>query len=324
MPRSLQDVLFTFDGICYSRLRVLSWWAGLVEHNKLAGDAGQLIARGLVEDCSSTPFLLNATGIETFDDHALWHVREALRGRNAPFILVRPDAEKTLLEKVLGPATWIQVDNSAFGIWGGSVSASDLVRWTTAADAFEAAKFTEWVKDCFIPGERRLQSTPFRASGVLDARNIIRRPERFIWASALLAERVQQVIVTAQLGFSRPFRLLAVSLRGSALAVGAALMSGYQSELHVVDHLGPKYRVLEEHTLYPESFSGEYILISDFVVGGGELRSAMTYAHDRGAVLTHAVTLGRSLGENDYFESVTVSALTDIRDAVPDMRFYFP
>jgi hypothetical protein len=324
MPRSLQDVLFTFDGICYSRLRVLSWWAGLVEHNKLAGDAGQLIARGLVEDCSSSPFLLNATGIETFDDYALAHVREALRGRSAPFILVHPDAEKTLLEKVLGPATWIQIGESAAGIWGGSVSESDLLRWTAAAEAFEKVKFREWVNDCFVPGEKRLQSTPFRASGVLDARKLIRHPARFVWASALLAEKIQEVIVNAQLGYSRPFRLLAVSLRGSALAVGAALMSGYQSELHVVDHLGPKYRVLEEHTLYPESFSGDYILVSDFVVGGGELRSAMTYAHDRGAVLTHAIALGRSLGEADYFESVTVSALTDIREAVPELRFFFP
>ena len=57
--------------------------------------------------------------------------------------------------------------------------------------------------------------------------------------------------------------------RGCPFAAALAFMKGEPLDLEIVDHMGPKLAILEEHHLNRVRRNLDYIYVGDFVVGGG-------------------------------------------------------
>jgi hypothetical protein len=170
----------------------------------------------------------------------------------------------------------------------------------------------------FLDGDRRLASTPILASGILNARLLISDPARFIWISLSMAQKLDQLYQDQR---PRDPCLLAVSLRGSALAAAIKILAVDDIPLVVVDHMGPKHKILEEHSLGVSTHRFNYILVADFVVGGTEMKIAQAYANLRGCTLIHTIAIGCLLHPQDYASPAGITTLVQIRECCPEARF---
>jgi hypothetical protein len=159
------------------------------------------------------------------------------------------------------------------------------------------------------------------ATGVLNARALIANPVTFVWISLLLTDLFQQVIEEAK---PKTNRILAVSLRGSPFAAAIRILANrFSPSLEIIDHIGPKHELLEEHVGQNEMQGGEYILVSDFVIGGTEIKIARAYAMAKGAILKNAITIGSYLSGPEYGDAVRLQSLVDISSVVPKLEYKF-
>jgi hypothetical protein len=224
------------------------------------------------------------------------------------------------LKRMLGKA------NSEYTLEGNpggtaTVFGADLDKNRTAALRDEAAdleqvRLRKFVADCFHPHldnnqkpvMQRMESTLLWANGVFDARVLISNPSTFTWVCLAMADQLDGLLARENVP-PGPKRLLSVSLRGSPFAAAASLISQAQLPVEIVDHMGPKHRILEEHRLERLGEQAQYIFFGDFVVGGTELKVAMTYAHTRECSLNHAVVIGALKEPKDYFASSGIEVL---------------
>jgi hypothetical protein len=298
------------------------------------------------------PLLVNAGGVAVFYDHALDALARWLTRPTRPIIFYNTD-EQSLVD-ALGSydarATHQGVTAFIYGL--SNASLSPLAAHIEDAPTLEKEHVEKCVREAFylFPKPRRLASTPLMANGTFDARLVIADRGPFCWISLNLADRLEDYLndrwsdvlahnsdeaseFNSDRGLSesgevqRPMiqlpRLLAVSLRGSPMAAAVGILSEMEDRLEVVDHVGPKHRILEEHSLRGDSFRGAFILIADFIVGGTELKIARNYAHHRGGVLCHVVTIGTVLPTEDYMTDVSISRLVDLTKVCPEVRYSF-
>lgn len=309
----------------YGRLQGLVWAAngtffpGLVQRN-----AGELVAALLRTEKDGKPLILNCHGIQDIDDHALGPLNDALEATHRQLIFTEAAAIEPLLAKYL---TVSRNANSSDGrctvqFAHSLLSGEQVEELTVCTAALENKEAKRVVKESFAPfagGLERLSSTPILASGVFNARRIITNPQSFIWISLLLSERLEQILKRQIEQTPAPVRLLAVSLRASPFA--AALGALKALPIEIVDHLGPKHKILEEYTLRTRDARVSYIFVGDFVIGGSELRVAQAYAQATGCSLDYALVIGTLLDPSLYSLGENLVRLVDLKQVAPEARY---
>ncbi|HVG06067.1 MAG TPA: hypothetical protein VNM67_00010 [Thermoanaerobaculia bacterium] len=195
-----------------------------------------------------------------------------------------------------------------------------------------------WVGGCFRPWNelRRLPSTPLLSNGYFDSRRILAEPNRFQWTCVALRDIVNSMLpgyeasegnkVDMQDIFLRSnVSLLAVSLRASAFAAGVAGLLGdyFVRTLSVVDHAGPRKRIFDRAMLDEISDGRNFILVSDFIIGGSELRAAEVLAEYRGGQILGAVCLGTALPPEEYNSLCAIESLALLPSCVKEFKCTF-
>lgn len=324
----------------YTRLKALAWVANeTVLPSVLQADAGKALSHLFDHVERDKPLVINCHGINVIDDHALDSIRGALKAHRRPLVLVYAEQLKPQFDDALGIYDFYSVGSVRVMVPGDArIERAAAEHIIEQFPDLEHKSVIKYVGDCFRPfpdGKmHRMASTPLLASGVFDARPLISDPERFVWVSMLMADRLEKYLdagLDSAVGSLDPtatdkpksFRLLAVSLRGSPMAAAVGLLTGRQHSIEIVDHMGPKYRILEEHSLRLSSGNEDYIYVGDFVVGGTELRIAQAYARSKGAMLRHALVIGCRLDPEEYQLDMGVSCIVKLEECCPKAKFQF-
>lgn len=124
---------------------------------------------------------------------------------------------------------------------------------------------------------------------------------------------------------SRTRALFAVSLRASALASGIALLLGdmYVRTLSVIDSTGPRRTVRPPAAFRDWAQHTDFVLVSDFIVGGSELRAAETFAHMHGGRLLAAASIGTALPGAEYNSECSIDSLCSLSSVTEKFKCTF-
>jgi len=310
----------------YLRLQALTWSANRAYlPSCIQANAGKALAALLDEAVTDRRCIVNAAGISSVEDHALEAVRAALKGRRTEVIFLNARGIEHDLRTALGEPAVIMPHDGGVYVYGRDHRdhQASVKGWIEKAASLEMDELTSRVADCFVkhPEPKRMASTPVLATGVFDARSLIKERGSFVSASLLLADALSRWIEEGKPG---AFRLLAVSLRSSPLAAALSLLCVSDEGVEIADHFGPKHKILEEYSLRPESFRGEYVFVGDFIIGGTEMKIASAYARSKGSRLTHALAVGSLLNAKDYGVPFNISSLVNLQRACPEASFTFP
>jgi len=175
----------------------------------------------------------------------------------------------------------------------------------------------------FSNGKVRLRSTPVIVPGVFDAAQMISTPRTYMAVtehlSERLGERLREDIEKPQGGASgREVRLLAMSRPGAALAVGIDHLTPGLDGVDVVDRRRFQQDVIDEHIQdESDSVHRAYIFVSDFALGGTELKLGEAFARYRGALMPYALFIGTALRPEDYSPTIEVLSLASLTEVDP-------
>jgi len=328
------------SGFSYARVMGLVWASpyGLLFPTKINAEAGGLLAELVTQQRKGKPLVLNCHGLSAIDNHAVSSLRDALSTPGAEVLFTDASGLETSLETMLGRSaasfplpvgdmTQSSVvrreGNERILVYGGGPTDQSAVQeLTRQAHDLEREEVNRLVRQCYRRVDRRMHSTPLKASGIFNARSLISDPRSFMWVSLLLGDLLEQALKKRQL---RRYRVLAVSLRGSPFAASVALIHARRRfEVEIIDHLGPKHKILEEYTLRKEPQCPDYVYVADFIVGGTELKIASTYAHTKGARVAHALAIGSALEPDAYStDEMQISCLLNLRKCVPELELAF-
>lgn len=316
----------------YTRLKAIIWCesgtAYITQVEAAAGRALAAILHGLIRDGNTKPLVINCRGVLTIDDRALDAIKAMIADLSFPVVFCSVNyAVASRLAAELGPPiTRDDTGDDCYAVFAGVARKSD--EWQEMLSSIKDAEDLEvatFIRDCYQAheggGKMRVSSTPLKSSGVLNARKIIAKSHSFVWACLKMADIVDELIRSSHFRQSQG-RLLAVSLRASPFAAAIAfLLTGRPFEVEIVDHLGPHHAVLEEDYLRPSGGALRYVFIGDFILGGTELKIAQYYARTKGAILEHAIALGRLLPRKAYGPRVDVRTLVSIPECCPEAEF---
>lgn len=162
---------------------------------------------------------------------------------------------------------------------------------------------------------RRLPSTPLLASGFFDSRLILRDSNSYAWTcvamSDLLAGYLEKAVDATTPSPLRRTALLAVSPRAGTLAAGIAMLLGetYLRTLTMVAATGPLKTIREPVMFRDRADHTSFIFITDFIVGGSELRSAEILAQLYGGRVVAAVSMATALSPDEYGSESNILSL---------------
>lgn len=320
----------------YSRLTAIAWQANLLLQPSVFTAAAGSRLRQIIDGWhTDLPVILNCSGISTIEDHALGEIKNYLDATDRCIAFVVQDGNEQLFREIdselkKASISTESIDGSQVLLYGKNRNIASSLKSCLDTLVVDTAKMefkfvSDAVAGCYKPNKdnmlERLESTPLLATGVLNARALIADPVKFVWISLLLTDLFQQVIEEAT---PKTNRILAVSLRGSPFAAAIRILAHrFSPSLEIIDHIGPKHELLEEHVGKNEMHGGEYVLVSDFVIGGTEIKIARAYAMAHGATLKNAITIGSYLRGSEYGDAVRLQSLVDISRIVPKLKYKF-
>lgn len=324
------DTFLDHTDFVYSRMVGIAWNANrLLQPTVLTADAGGALLECAKNKRPEVPVVLNCKGISTIEDHALSGFEDYLKSTGRQAIVLIPASQDQLGKEVDSELGEVFTQKYRIGathahVYGKSDrTACQIETIIEQSKQLEQSYVSAVIKESYRAFDQpeRLESTPLIASGVLNARSLISDPKKFIWISLLLADAFQAVVNEAK---PRTIRILAVSLRGSPFAAAVRVLSDTLSPtLEIVDHIGPRHEVLEDHRFVCDFTGGEYVLVGDFVIGGTEIKIARAYALAKGATLNNAIAIGSFLEPSAYSQTVTLRSLVQLSTVVPELKYEF-
>lgn len=319
----------------YTRLLAITWHANILAPSTLTLTAGHKLRECISADTSSKPVILNCVGISAIEDYALDAIRSYLieESRCITFLVEETNADAIRkIEKELKniPIKHEKSQKYQLLICGkpelthsGKIELDNLANIIGKIEyEYVAHQVNKSFEPYNPPQRKRLHSTPLIADGEFNARNIITNPKAFIWISLLLTEKFLEAVEQDK---PKTNRLLAVSLRGSPFAAAIRILAAnYCPSLEIIDHIGPKHELLEGHISRDSMRGEEYILVSDFVIGGTEIKVAKTFAIAHGARLKAAISIGAYLpGDRAYDTTIRLHSVVRLGDAKKDLAYEF-
>jgi hypothetical protein len=316
--------------LIYVNLRLLSWrTTGLLTLDGLRNPSGRILKDLAIKNLN-VPILIDCSGVTDIIDHSLEGLKECIATKKTPIIFTNCYSRlaKQIREHIRKPETDFKVgfleNEVCHGYCTENIDVKSLVDSVPLIlEEFIKLKVAE--SFTFYPEKRILSSTPITTNGFFNARALISSPSTFMWISIALADSLKKSIDYGELReqTSKGLRILGVTLRGSPFAAAVAALTGLSSCIEIVDHMGPRHRIIEEHNLRDKYFSGNYVMVGDFIVGATELKIARTYAQMRGGQLVHAEFIGSALNPTSYGIDPRIYSLTNLTQCVPDARYEF-
>ena len=300
----------------YLRLQYLIWRCnGLQFPNKLQANAGQVLA-DIIDNGNDMPLIINCSKVTSVANYSLETVIQKIHSskRKVFFLYSSGIGEelRNLLKEFNSIAvksysnTYFENNNEAETEYIVANSTDNVIELCKSATDDEIKRVKGFLSKCFTNEGKffRLKSTPILTNGVFNARKIISKPHMFMQTCLLLNEKASYVINN-----SKPFkfRIISVSLRASAFAGVIGQLNKIFVE--IVDHMGPKYKLLENSKLSFDEQDFEYLFIGDFLIGGTEMKIANTYAHFKGSIIKDAIFLASLLDPKDYESDINISTL---------------
>jgi hypothetical protein len=330
-----RNLILSHPEFIYTRMQGLVWIANEgLGPNFVQPSASESLCR-IVRECSpERPLLVNFRGIVDIGNYALASLQRTLRAIPRTLVVINGTHLHTRLIAELGDPTaaYSHSDTIVFGGLLESPTAGDLVAKSLV---LEQDYVKQIVYKSFKKREKPdlLHSTPLTANGSLDARRIVSAREHFIWLSLLLADRLECDLERLEgaadaLGAQAkglPSSILAVSLRACPFAAAVGLLSPRNLEVVIVDHMGPKYELLEDYYFSSMPTDVNFVYVGDFLLGGTELKTAQLYARSRHCRVSHALVIGCWLRKEAYERNARVSvlSLSDLRTCRPDATIEF-
>ena len=316
------------ENLVYARMKGIVWCAeGLKYPNMIRPLAGKELACLVKEKKPDDAFVVNCQGVVDIDDHALDAVKKALDETSREVIFINAKPIETYLNNYLGPpiASYHSSPEECTIVYsrGQSINAKKAERLSKRALDLERKHLGKLVKGCFVPnanGWERMSSTPLLATGIFNARSLITDPSAFVKICLVMAEEVEKVVQK-----KKPLsgRLFAVSLRGSPFASAVYLLNDRELEIEIVDHMGPRHKILEEYSLAIGTRAENYICVGDFIIGGTQLKIAQMYVHSKACSLDYAVVIGCALDPEDYHIPMKIVPIVDLSKCCPMAMFKF-
>lgn len=313
----------------YARMKGLTWVGNRGQGPQIVqNNSGLLLKQLYLESEITKPLLVNFQGITRISEYSLDDLQNAITKSKRPLIVTGGNHLRSRLVAELGD---LSSDYPAINCmaWREVIDHEKSQVLVREARILESSYVTSLVRDCYCnwETEERLHSTPLLANGVFDARRLISNPETFAWIVMLLAERLEAALEELEKHADNviPSHLLAVSLRGSPIAGALALISTRDFQVEIVDHIGPKHEILEEHSLRSAIQGVAYIYVGDFLIGGTELKTAQMYARSKGCRVTNALVIGNWLKREDYESNLVVSvqSLVGLKECRKDAKIRF-
>lgn len=305
----------------YLRLQYLIWRCnGLQFPNKLQASAGQVLA-DIIDNGNEMPLIINCSKITSIANYSLETVIQKIHSSKRKVFFLYSSGIGEELRNLLKEFNSIAIksySNTYFEYNSGSIdfqaetdciianSTVNVIGLCKNATDDEIKRVKGFLSKCFTNEGKfsRLKSTPILTNGVFNARKIISKPNVFIQTCLLLNEKASFVINN-----SKPYkaRIISVSLRASAFAGIIGQLNKIYVE--IVDHMGPKYKLLENSKLSFDEQDFEYLFIGDFLIGGTEMKIANTYAHFKGSIIKDAIFLASLFDHKDYESDINISTL---------------
>lgn len=302
----------------YTRLQAVSWTTeNLTTPSTLVANAGVALAALL--STAELPLVVNCIGVNSIDDHSIDELRTQLQDAQTKNSLVLFESNvnfsQNLREQLGEPAHSFQESGATVHVYGIKPPNRDETEgWIRICRETEHTFVLKKVNDCFRPNDggkmTRLTSTPFLSNGIFNARQLITDRDAFVWITLRLSDQIRQWVVANP---NSDLRLLAVSLRASPFAAAVNIFSR-DLRVEIVDHLGPKYQVLEEYRIGERLTHTNYLYVADFIIGGTELKIAENYARIRGSRIVACFSIGALLEDSAYSDTIAIRRLVALTD----------
>lgn len=157
------------------------------------------------------------------------------------------------------------------------------------------------------PIRKRLTSTPVLGEGYYDAQAILTNPYDYSHVIFSLYDLYRNVNIKS----NYTIKFLAMSLRAAPL-VGA--LSNIADLGFSIIGPGVHDKIISEYVANPLNSRVTYILVSDFVVGGTELKIAQAFATHRQSNIALCICLAKLLNEDEYSRGIKVKSLKNIEE----------
>jgi hypothetical protein len=309
-----QFAIIRTQDFVYLRLQALVWAEPSTSSpSTVTQPVGNILGQVIAQQSTDLPLVINCFGISCIHDRSMAAVSSEIECSAVPLIFLGADGINDQLRSGMcdrpPDATYKSLAYGLLAVYQkGDQSSAQAEHWCKEALEAEQKHIERIVRNsykAFDEGMSRLASTPLLASGIFNARGLISNPIAFTWISLLMAQKLDEVAKQ-----TAPSRLLAVSLRGSPFAAALGFLSSITFE--IVDHVGPRQKILEEYSVKPYVRGTPYIYVGDFVIGGTELKVAEMYAATKGCPLKHAIVIGSLLSPQDYGQAAGNSGAANL------------
>ena len=274
--------------------------------------------------------IVNCNDINDIDDHSVDPIFKFIKERKKAIIFFADDNKKQLVDHLDGISRNYDIEKNFFteknikSIFfdNGILSRLDAVSWIKEALNLEKKWLIRQVKKSFQPydTEKRLSSTPLKASGEFNATKILSHPAKFKWVVTIMAESINRII---QIDQPKSLTIISASLRGAVIAGGVWEILYYvcRPNLHLVDHMGPRYDILEIPSKKDKSIAKYCIYIGDFMIAGTETKVVSSYCSLFGGNLKHAFVIGKYIDETYLSNDIQLHALVNLKECVADLQY---
>lgn len=318
----------------YLRLQYLIWKCnGLQSPTKLQANAGNRLAE-LLGNGNEVPLIINCSKISSISNYSLEPVVSIITETHRKVFFLYSIGIGEELRKILPGFDSISIDSyclTYFDRYDDDIikNKTDCIITNAVIDVKglckkatddEIKRVKNYLSSCFKNENSffRLKSTPILTNGIFNARQIILKPIAFMQTCLLLNEKASFIINN-----SKPIksRILSVSLRASAFAGVIGQLNKIYVE--IIDHMGPKYKLLENSKFSFDEQDFEYLFIGDFLIGGTEMKVATTYAHFKCSTIKDAIFLASMLNPKDYSSEIKIDTLIKERltEINPDVKY---
>ncbi|WP_395052400.1 hypothetical protein [Flavobacterium sp.] len=323
IEHQVSEISYSTTSNIYTRIQVLTWIvSGTAMLNILEKKACDLLSNIIKENNETKPIIANFNGITDIDDHAMDSVFKSLQDNKRQLVIINGHH---LLDKInkskKDSKAELKSDSKNETI---TIGNSKIINYNKIIE--ERANFISiFIKSMIastfkkFDNEIRLCSTPIVANGEFNSNEIISNPNKFIWLTFFLSDKLKDVLNATKL---ENVKLLSASLRGAPFASMLGLIHNIKFE--TIDHFGPKHKVFDLDFINQKEKDINYIYIGDFVVGGTEIKIAKTYTEMKGSKLCHALVLG-SLFENEIFSDFELNylvSLKDVTDGIAEFKLF--
>lgn len=296
--------------------------------------------RTLLSAHSERVVAIDCFGVRSAIDHSLTSTTSSQldRPQGVLFYNCEPDLVGRLMaDAQKGHPPLLKTSDSGQSLWfKGKASRSLKKNWVketiTHCDDLRKSAVKAAIAGCFqsrLP-TKRLPSTPLKSTGAFDLWRLLADPQDTIW----LADEMDRTLQAAwrasceapsaagpRIDPGTTPRLLAVNLRGSVLAYAILRFGGgWYDGLDLVDRFGPMPEPVERYDADPHGKSSVYLLVTDFIVAGSELKLADAYCADRDCLMPIAVCAGAVLKPADYGSRVRVAPCCQLCEVQPSFR----